>query len=86
MQKQDTRYLDPHEAGLASEARAVGRRAAAVLNALGDLNANLASGTLIDECFRLKGEMIRRLEEDGWRVSIPGNSYRVLPPLRERGK
>ena len=74
-------YVKPAEAGLASEARAVGRRIARMLDALGEVNKWVAKGTISDESFDFKASVIEKLCEAGWRVTCPKNSYRVLPPL-----
>lgn len=74
-------YVKPAEAGLASEARAVGRKIGKLLDALGDVNRFVAEGTISDECGDFRHAMIEKLVENGWRVTIPANSYRVLPPL-----
>lgn len=74
-------YVKPAEAGLASEARAVGRRIGKLLDSLGDVNRNVAEGTISDECSDFRQAMIEKLVQNGWRVTIPANSYRVLPPL-----
>lgn len=74
-------YAIPHEAGLASEARAVGRRLAELLDGLGNVNNFIIEqGELTDKLWQLKVELIDKLKADGWRISIPKNNYKVLPP------
>jgi len=77
------KYVVPHEAGLASEARAVGKRIAELLDGLGNINTWLVEPCeLVDKCFEFKVDLIEKLKADGWRVSIPKNNYKVLPPKR----
>lgn len=78
-------YCVPNEAGLASEARAVGRRLGALLDALGDVNEWIIErGELTEELWNAKVRLIERLKADGWRITIPKNNYKVLPPLKAK--
>jgi hypothetical protein len=74
------KYCEPAEAGLASEAKAVGRRIGHILDALGEVNNFLCDGQINEDCRELRMKMIERLKAEGWRISIPKNSYKVLPP------
>lgn len=79
-------YAVPHEAGLASEAKAVGKRLAELLDALGGVNTWLIEkGALTESCWQFKMDLIDKLKQDGWRISIPKNNYKVLPPLKRKG-
>ena len=62
--------ITPKDAGLSSEAPAVGKRLAALLDALEAVNGNIASGQLIDELQQLRTDLIFRLREAGWIVSV----------------
>jgi predicted RNA-binding Zn-ribbon protein involved in translation (DUF1610 family) len=75
-------YVVPLEAGLASEAKAVGRRLAALLDALGDINTWVVEkGELTEKCWEFKTQLIAKLDAEGWRIRIPRDKYHVLPPL-----
>ena len=83
MKKSDMTYARPHEAGLASEARAVGKRIAAIIEELGSLDTIMhgGTGTLAEECRQIRIHMIEELTEEGWRCGYtPSGRYRVLPP------
>lgn len=74
-------YAVPHEAGLASEAKAVGKRLGELLDSLGNMNNFLIEqGEFTDTCWQFKVNLIEKLKADGWRISIPNNNYKVLPP------
>ena len=78
-------YAVPNEAGLASEAGAVGRRLGKLLDSLGDVNEWIIErGELTEDLWEMKVKLIERLKADGWRISIPKNSYKVLPPKGKR--
>ena len=80
-------YAKPHEAGLASEAKAVGKRLGELLDALGNINSwVIESGPLTQACDDMRFGLIDKLKADGWRVSVPKNNYRVLPPKASRRK
>jgi hypothetical protein len=74
------RYCEPQEAGFCSEARAVGRRIARLLDAMGDVNTWIVEGQIADDCRDFRIQVIDRLRAEGWRISIPAEHYRVLPP------
>lgn len=75
-------YCVPNEAGLASEAGAVGRRIARLLNALGDLNRWICEGKLEQDCYDFRVKIIEQLRAEGWRVSMREGSenFQVLKP------
>jgi len=79
MDESETKYCEPWCAGLASEPRAVGRRLAAVLDALGGVNRNVCQGAVESDCEDLKRTMIEKLRAEGWRVTV-GEKWKVLPP------
>lgn len=79
------KYAIPHEAGLASEARAVGKRLAELLDGLGNVNSFIIEqGELVEQCWQFKVDLIEKLKADGWRISIPKNNYKVLPPVSKK--
>lgn len=80
MRLNDLTYVKPHEAGLKSEGRAVGRKLAALLDAMDALDQYAGSGELIDGLWRQKQEIIAKLRAEGWRVKAQGNRWQVLPP------
>ena len=74
-------YARPHEAGLGSAAKAVGKRLARLLDALGDIDPGVIhEGELTERCWNMRMELIDKLRADGWLVTIPRNNYRVVPP------
>jgi hypothetical protein len=74
-------YAAPAEAGYVSTARNVGKRFAAILNALDGVNWAIAEGTCENHVRDFKRDMIDKLENDGWRVVLKANNrYSVLPP------
>ena len=80
-------YCKPQEAGLASEARAVGRRIAALLDTLDEFTWALMedggpdSNTLPNDCRLFRRTMIEKLEAEGWRLKVKSNDkWSVLPP------
>ena len=36
--------------------------------------------------YQVRTSLVDRLKADGWRVTIPNNNYRVLPPTEKRRK
>lgn len=78
-------YCKPHEAGLASEARAVGNRLGELLDGLSAVNNFLIEpGELTDKLWRFKVELIDELTADGWVITVPKNNYKVKPPRVKR--
>lgn len=76
-------FCKPQEAGLASEARAVGKRLGELLDGLSDLNEFIIErGTLTEELWNFKVSLIDRLKADGWTVKVPKNNYKVTPPKK----
>jgi len=74
-------YVIPHEAGLASEAKTIGKRLGELLDGLDSINTWVVEqGELVEKCYQFKVELIDKLKADGWRISIPNNNYKVLPP------
>lgn len=72
----------PAEAGLASEARAVGRRIADFLNNCERFSWAIANGKLIGDIQRFRMDVIDRLRAEGWRISVDliSDKWLVLPP------
>lgn len=81
-------YAKPHEAGLASEAKAVGRRLGELLDGLSNVNEwVIERGILTDALWQFKSQLLDKLKADGWRITIPKNKYKVLPPKKlSRGR
>jgi hypothetical protein len=78
-------YCKPHEAGLQSEARAVGRRIGKVLDALATINAWVIDGEMVNDCWRMRRQIIDQLEADGWRIKLTASDrFQVLPPKEKR--
>lgn len=74
-------YLKPHEAGLNSEARAVGRKVGALLDALDGLDHYCAAGELVEEVREFKLRVLNELRAEGWRIKVNGHDrWQVLPP------
>ena len=79
------KYAVPSNAGLASEPRAAGRRAAKLLHALNDhVNQFVfdgGPGTIVEDVWQFRTDLIEKLRADGWRVYLsPGDRWQVLPP------
>jgi hypothetical protein len=77
------RYCIPWEAGLCSEARAVGRRIAKILHALEGINGFIVDGKcdLQKDVDRLRVEIIEGLRRDGWRLRVTDSDrWSILPP------
>lgn len=65
------KYFEPWNAGLASATPAACKRLSKLLNALSDqINENIAQGEIVEVIRDTRIEMIRRLKEDGWAVTI----------------
>lgn len=82
-------FLVPKECSTISTAAAVGRRAAALLNACEGLNwavARSGRGSAVDMVQRFNDELARRLRAEGWRVTVSRNrdKWVVLPPVAEK--
>lgn len=77
-------YLQPANAGLASTDKAVGTRAAKLLNALSHWSWAVASegpGMIVEDTRVLRIKIIDTLRAEGWRVNLDsGDNWRVLPP------
>lgn len=80
-------YCKPQEAGLASEARAVGRRVAELLDALSSFSWSIVdeggmdANTLPNDCRMVKMSIIEKMRDEGWRIRVKENGkYSVLPP------
>lgn len=74
-------YCKPNESGLASEARAVGRKIGKLLDATGTLSRWICEGPIVDDCDSLRSAIIDGLRADGWRVRVaPSDRWQVLPP------
>lgn len=70
-------------AGSDSEAAAVGKRLGAMLSAMGNVNDNVASGTMVDEIRQFRMKIHDELQGAGWRIKATNNGWRVLPPRSE---
>ena len=78
-------YVKPNNAGLASESHAVGRRIARMLDGLASVNKWVVEGQIENDCWRFRTQLIDKLRESGWRVSIKANdNFQVLPPKDRR--
>jgi hypothetical protein len=77
-------YCTPSECGKASEARAVGTRLAHLLDHLGYINRWVCEGPAVEHCERFANHLRRRLRAEGWRVTIRGERWQVLPPRPQR--
>lgn len=76
-------WCAPWEAGLDSEARAVGKRLGEILTALGSLSTNHVKGTILEELREARLELHDALTEAGWRIKARGTSgWTVLPPVK----
>jgi hypothetical protein len=64
----------------------VGRRLGELLTALGNVNSNIVKGTLPDELREYRISLHERLKAEGWRITAKANGWKVLPPVRPRGK
>lgn len=74
-------YCTPHNAGLASEPRAIGRRLGRLLNALAtEINGHVVDGKIADDVWRFRLQLHNRLTADGWRIKAKANGWTVLPP------
>jgi hypothetical protein len=74
------KYIEPYETGLASSASAVGRKLGQLLTIMGQVDHHIAKGSLPDELREMQLSIREKLEAEGWRVTIPGNKFKVLPP------
>lgn len=80
-------YCKPWNADRASEPRAVGRRLGKLLDALADqINEHIADGNIVEDCWIFKMDLMDRLREDGWRITVSRNNYQVLPPKNDAGR
>ena len=87
--KRERPYCEPLEAGLASEAAAVGRRIGRLLDALGSevtgWTVQRGPGTIEQEIYDFKQSLIDKLQADGWRLKINArDKWQVLPPMEKR--
>lgn len=74
-------WCEPYEAGLASEAKAVGRTLGELLTALDSLET-IVRGTLPHELRDFRLSLHDRLKAEGWRITAKQNGWKVLPPKR----
>lgn len=82
-----TLEIKPFEAGLASEARAVGKRLGEVLSALGCVDGgHIATGSMVDAIRAFRLRLHEQLTAAGWRVTAKTNGWKVLPPKQPRKK
>lgn len=79
-------WCEPWEAGLASEAKAVGKRLGDILTVLGNLDSGIVRGTLPTELWEFRVALHDRLKAEGWRITAKQNGWKVLPPMRARVK
>lgn len=73
-------YLIPCETGLASNSKAICKKVAKLLDALSEINNHNTEGEMEDECHEFRFSIIRKLQYEGWRISVPKNKYVVKPP------
>ena len=75
-------YVQPCNAGLQSEPRAVGRRIARMLDSNSELiNRFICTGPIEQACYEFRQRVIADLEASGWRVKINARyRFQVLPP------
>lgn len=78
-------YCVPREAGLASEGKAVARRLGKLLSSLGnEINnyvTNGGQGSIAEEVWKFKCQLITKLKADGWRVeATDAGGYSVRLP------
>lgn len=74
-------WCEPYEAGLSSEAKAVGKRLGELLTALSGFD-NIVKGTLPHELWQYRIALHERLKAEGWRITGTANGWKVLPPKR----
>lgn len=76
------RYCKPLNAGLASETSAVARRIARLIDALdSELTAWIVEGAVIDDVRKFRGELLDKLQAEGWSFSYDGgNKLKARPP------
>lgn len=75
-------WCEPWEAGLASEASAVGRRLGELLTALDNVDSNIVKGTLPNDLREFRLNLHERLKAEGWRITAKQHGWKVLPPKR----
>lgn len=81
MPETQSAYCVPSESGLASEARAVGRRIGKILDSLGSVDWHIASGPIVEDCHTLGVKIRESLIADGWRITVNAHDrWIVLPP------
>jgi hypothetical protein len=81
MTQTQTDYVNPNNAGLASESHAVGRRIAKMLDSLASINRWVVEGPIEQDCWKFRTELVEKLRASGWRVSLKANdNFQVLPP------
>lgn len=73
-------YLIPSETGMASTSRVISRKVAKLLDALSEINNFNTEGEMEDECRAFRFAIIKKLQAEGWRISVPKNKYVVKPP------
>ena len=85
MTKRDEKpWCEPLCSGLASDPKAVAKRLAELLTALGNVNDNIVRGTLPDELREIRMDLHTRLKAEGWRITGKANGWKVLPPLERK--
>ncbi len=77
-------WLEPWSSGLQSTPRALAGRLSRLLNALGEVNGNVAKGTLVSELRDMRINIHQNLQANGWRVTATANGWKVLPPLERK--
>ncbi len=75
---ENDRYCKPWNAGLASSPSAVNRRLAKLLDALADqINPDIVEGDINDDIWNFRCSLIKRLEADGYKITVPKDRFRV---------
>lgn len=74
-------YVNPNNAGLASEPIAVGRRIGRMLDSLAEINRWVVEGQIERDCWKFRTDLVDKLRASGWEVKLNSHDkFSVRPP------
>lgn len=74
-------YVNPNNAGLASESLVVGRRIGRMLDSLAEINRWVVEGQIEQDCWKFRTELVDKPRASGWEVKLNGKDrFSVRPP------